>query len=241
MQAGKRIALISDAGTPAISDPGNRIVKRCRKENLKVTAIPGPCAAIAALCCSGLDTDHFQFCGFLPRKPSHLKEILIEFLNYNGTTICYESPRRIISVLKQIDQLAPSRSLVIARELTKQFEEVQSGTAGQLLNHWATTPVKGEIVLLISGKDKADECFGSETMSPEDYVKVLESSYGLTRNEAIKLAAKTFGLKKQDLYQNVFQQKTILIAKICLYRLSIKPQLQVFYFRRENETVRKTC
>lgn len=205
LKEGKQIALISDAGTPAISDPGSRIVKRCREEDLKVTAIPGPCAAIAALCCSGLDTDLFQFCGFLPKKSSQLKETLIEILNYDGTTICYESPRRILSVLKQIDPLAPNRSLVIARELTKQFEEVKSGTAAELLDYWAKSPLKGEIVLLISGKDKTDPGVGSNAVSPEDYVKVLESSYGLSRNEAIKLAAKTYGLKKRDLYTTFFK------------------------------------
>jgi 16S rRNA (cytidine1402-2'-O)-methyltransferase len=205
LRKGKEIALISDAGTPSISDPGSRIVKRCRKENLNVTAIPGASAAIVSLSCSGLDTDLFQFCGFLPRKSSQLKEILIDILNYKGTSICYESPRRLISVLKQLNQLAPNRKIVIARELTKQFEEFREGTSQQLLNYFKNS-IRGEIVLLISGKDKA-ESLELNALSPQEYVKALEDSYLLSRNEAIKLAAKTYGLKKRDLYSHFHKKK----------------------------------
>lgn len=200
LRAGKAIALISDAGTPGISDPGSRIVKKCREENLNVTAIPGPCAAIAALSCSGLDTDLFQFYGFLPRKANQLKTTLIEILQYPGTSICYESPNRILDVLEQIKQLAPNRKISVARELTKHFEEIKLGTAEELLEFWRNHPLKGEIVLLIEGNKESPDNSSWSQLTPEEHVAELEKTYHLTRNEAIKMAAQARGIPKRELY-----------------------------------------
>ncbi len=152
LQSGKIIALISDAGTPGIADPGMRLVKKCREENLKVEGIPGPCAAIQAITCSGMSTERFQFWGFLPKTSGRLQSQLEEILTYSGTTICYETPHRLLKVLEVLKRLAPERKIGVARELTKKFEEVRTGTASELLVEWKTRSVKGEIVLLISGE-----------------------------------------------------------------------------------------
>jgi 16S rRNA (cytidine1402-2'-O)-methyltransferase len=149
LQAGKIVALISDAGTPGIADPGMRLVKRCRAENLKVEAIPGPCAAIAAITCSGMSTERFQFWGFLPKTSGRLQTQLEEILTYPGTTICYETPHRLLKVLEVLNRIAPERKITVTRELTKKFEEVLSGTPSELLLAWKERAVKGEIILLI--------------------------------------------------------------------------------------------
>jgi 16S rRNA (cytidine1402-2'-O)-methyltransferase len=198
----RKIALITDAGTPGISDPGSRLVKRCRKEGLRVTAIPGACAAIAALCCSGLDTNQFQFYGFLPRTKGKLKDVLIEILRYRGTSVCYESPKRLISLLTLINEIDPERGLVVLRELTKVFEEISSGTAAELLRSWKSRQVKGEIVLLISRSEDFKQ-LEWQKLTPEEHVKALEETYHISRNEAIKLAAKTRGIPKRSLYSSI--------------------------------------
>ncbi|NGX54620.1 MAG: Ribosomal RNA small subunit methyltransferase I [Chlamydiae bacterium] len=149
LKSGITIGLLSDAGTPGISDPGGRLVKKCRELALEVCAIPGPCSPIVALVASGLDTTRFQFVGFLPRKKGKLTKILEESLAYPGTTICFESPHRILKSLKVLGDLAPDRKVVVARELTKKFEEYAQGTATELLEKWKTSPPKGEIILMI--------------------------------------------------------------------------------------------
>jgi 16S rRNA (cytidine1402-2'-O)-methyltransferase len=150
IQAGKNVALITDAGTPGIADPGMRLVKRCREENLRVEAIPGPCAAILAITCSGMSTERFQFVGFLPRTSGRLQRELEEILQYPGTTICYETPHRLLKVLELLKKIAPDQKIGVARELTKKFEEYRVGTPEELLQLWKNKSVKGEIVLIIS-------------------------------------------------------------------------------------------
>jgi 16S rRNA (cytidine1402-2'-O)-methyltransferase len=203
LKAGKIISLISDAGTPGISDPGTRLVQRCVKEEIPVQAIPGPCAAIAALSSSGLDTDVFQFIGFLPKKKQELRSALQEIGPYKGTTICYESPNRLKEVLETILELFPQKEIVIARELTKKFEEIVRGTAAELLD-WADKEIKGEIVLLISGQ-KDIPLPDWQNLSPEDHVRFLEETYKLSKNEAIKMAATLRGVPKRDIYNRLHQ------------------------------------
>ncbi|NGX60560.1 MAG: Ribosomal RNA small subunit methyltransferase I [Chlamydiae bacterium] len=150
LRDGKTIGLVSDAGTPGISDPGTRLVTACRREGIPVCPIPGPCAAIAALSASGLPTDRFQFFGFLPRKKGKLTRLFEEILAYPGTTICYESPYRLKASLQVLATLDPKTPCVVARELTKKFEEFVAGTAEELATKYAEKHPKGEIVLLIS-------------------------------------------------------------------------------------------
>lgn len=199
--SGLKIALISDAGTPGISDPGTRLVQKCIENNIDVVSIPGACAAIAAVACSGLDTDRFQFLGFLPRKTGEIRHILQEILSYPGTTICYEAPNRLVAVLEKLHELSPNKEVVIARELTKKFEEIVRGPAAQLAAQWQEQPPKGEIVLLIAGEKKKDLSW--ESLSPEEHVKMLEETYAMTRNEAIKMAAQMRGVSKRDIYNKI--------------------------------------
>jgi len=203
LQQGKQIALISDAGTPGISDPGALLVQRCAQENIPVTSIPGPCAAITALTISGLNTDLFQFFGFLPKKSKELKSTLSSLLSYSGTTICYESPFRLLEVLKTFSELSENRPLVVCRELTKKFEEIKRGTAKELFDYFETHPLKGEIVLLISGEQKQE--IDWEHLTPQEHVAHLEKTYHVTRNEAIKMAATMRGTPKRSLY-NLFHK-----------------------------------
>ena len=206
LKQGLSICLISDAGTPGISDPGEKLIQACLKNDIQVIAIPGACAAITALCCSGLNTERFQFLGFLPRKAGELKRALQELLAYPGTTICYESPNRLIDVLEQLQELAPDRALVVARELTKKFEEIKRGKALDLITYWKEATLKGEIVLMISA---ATESITQdwETLTPQEHVQHIQETYGVTRQEAILNAAKIRGVSKRDVYNAVHQNK----------------------------------
>lgn len=199
LKMGKNVALISDAGTPGISDPGADLVKLCIEHKILFTSIPGPCAAIQALSCSGFTTDHFHFRGFLPRKENELKKELQQILNYLGTTICYESPNRLLDVLAQIHTIAPTRQLVVARELTKKFEEIIRGTAEELLIHWKEQAVRGEVILLFSGSNQNKQAEW-ENMSPEEHVAFLQTTYSISRQEAIKIAAEQRGVPKREIY-----------------------------------------
>lgn len=209
LQQGYTIGLISDAGTPGISDPGTQLIQTCVEEGIQVTAIPGPCAAVAALSCSGLDTQRFQFWGFLPRKQGELERALKEILAYAGTTICYETANRLMSVFEVFHKLAPQRQLVVARELTKKFEEVQRGVAEALISHWQLSPLKGEIVLMVAGASEAPSEDWSE-LSPQEHVHLIQTTYNLTKQEAIQTVAKIRGVSKRDIYNVVHKDKEAL-------------------------------
>lgn len=145
LKRGLHIGLLSDAGTPTISDPGERLVAACHEAGLPVSPLPGPCAAITALSASGLPCARFQFLGFLTKKKEKRKKVLAEALAYPGTTIFYESPHRIVSTLEMLAELDPTRTVVIARELTKKFETIVRGTPEEL----AALTLKGEIVVML--------------------------------------------------------------------------------------------
>ncbi len=155
LQKGENIALISDAGTPLISDPGFRLVQKMRAADIPVSPIPGPSSIITALCASGLPTDHFRFAGFLPRSGKSRKAELAVIVASSETTILLESPRRLLDTLNDLATLVNSeRPLCVARELTKLHEEFVNGTAEHLLAHFSGTAPRGEIVLMIGGKNK---------------------------------------------------------------------------------------
>lgn len=202
LKHGKQIALISDAGTPGISDPGAEIVKLCIDHDIAVTAIPGPCAAIQGLICSGLATDRFQFLGFLPRKEGELKSALQQIMTYKGTTICYESPNRLLNTLQTLSNIDPQRGIVVARELTKKFEEIRRGSVIDILNYWRSNPIKGEIVLLISpSSEKEDKEW--EHLSPQEHVEFIQKTYSISKQEAIKVAAQLRRVPKRQIYRDV--------------------------------------
>lgn len=150
---GQRIALVSDAGSPGISDPGFRAVRACVEQGLAVEAIPGPCALVAALSASGLPTHEFHFVGFLPVKSGACERKLRELEAVSGTLVFYESPHRLLRTLERIAVVYPERRVVVAREITKKFEEFRRGTAGELQTHFEHHPPRGEIVLLVAGKE----------------------------------------------------------------------------------------
>lgn len=146
-------ALVSDAGTPGISDPGFRLVRACRQEGIEVIAIPGPSAAITALSASGLPTDKFLFVGFFPKTEHKVLELVTESQTTESTLIAYESPQRIIKTLEYIEKGFPSCKTVIARELTKLHEEYLTGTPTEVIAQLKNKPsIKGEVTLLISCK-----------------------------------------------------------------------------------------
>jgi 16S rRNA (cytidine1402-2'-O)-methyltransferase len=150
LRRGEKIALVTDAGTPGISDPGTRVVKSALAAGLRVEAVPGPCALVAALSASGLDTGEFHFLGFLPHKSGQRRRQLEAARNIPGTLILYESPHRIGKLLTELVDLYPDRKVVLGRELTKKFEEFRVGSPSELFEEMAKRPAKGEFVVLIA-------------------------------------------------------------------------------------------
>ena len=152
LAAGEKVALISDAGTPGLSDPGARLIRECIKRGLPYTIIPGPSSILTALVGSGFSMEGFFFGGFLPVKSGRRERQLRAAAEREETSIFFESPHRLTKTLKACTEIMPDRQLCVARELTKKFEEFWRGTASELLTHYTAHPPKGEIVLLISGR-----------------------------------------------------------------------------------------
>ncbi len=153
LRRGERVALVTDAGTPGISDPGQRVVAAAVADGLRVEAVPGPCALVAALTASGLPTDEFHFAGFLPHKPGPRRRELTRLTVLPGTLVLYESPFRITRLLEELAVLIPDRTVVLARELTKRFEEHLRGRPQELLAEAGRRNLKGEFVVMISPAD----------------------------------------------------------------------------------------
>jgi 16S rRNA (cytidine1402-2'-O)-methyltransferase len=152
LAGGENVALITDAGMPALSDPGARLIRRCVERELPFTIVPGPSAITTALVGSGLASDQFCYRGFLPVKSGQRARELIAAAERADTTIFFESPYRLTKTLAACVELIPERRLCVARELTKKFEEFQRGTASELLAHYEARPPKGEITLLVEGR-----------------------------------------------------------------------------------------
>jgi len=152
LAAGEGVALITDAGTPGLSDPGARLIRECIKRNLPFTIIPGPSSILAALIGSGFSTERFYFGGFLPVKRGQRERELRAAVDRQETTVFFESPYRLINTLAACIDIMPDRRLCVARELTKKFEEFRRGSASELLAHYETHSPKGEIVLVVSGR-----------------------------------------------------------------------------------------
>jgi 16S rRNA (cytidine1402-2'-O)-methyltransferase len=198
LKAGKTLALISDAGTPLISDPGQELVAKCRAEELPVSALPGACAVTNALVLSALPASPFQFLGFLPKKQKELQTTLAQALMYNGTTVAYESPHRIEETLSLLLLLSKARTLCIARELTKLHEECLWGNAEELLAHFKKKPPRGEMVLLLSPPPQQ---IAYEDLSLKELVDMLQQDLQLSKGEAIKMAAHMHSLPKKEVYK----------------------------------------
>jgi len=149
LRRGETVALVTDAGSPGISDPGQRVVSAAHAAGLRVEAVPGPCALVAALTASGLPADEFHFVGFLPHKSGQRRRQLERLRTVPGTLVFYESPYRIVKLLEELTDLYPTRKTLLARELTKKFEEFRAGLAGQLLEEMRARSVRGEFVVLV--------------------------------------------------------------------------------------------
>lgn len=206
MQQGKNIAIITDAGTPGISDPGEEIVRQCYEVGIEVTSLPGAAACIAALTMSGQKTRRFCFEAFLPNDKKEKAQILEELKNETRTIIIYEAPHRLRKTLKEIYEVLGNRNITLCRELTKKFEEADKTTIEAAIEKYSEKEIKGEFVLVIEGKSWeaiADEKQKQwEMMSIEEHVEYYINQ-GNDKKSAMKLAAKDRGVSKRDIYNQL--------------------------------------
>ena len=203
LKEGYNIALITDAGTPAISDPGEVLVKMCQEEGITVTSLPGPAALIVALTLSGLSTRRFCFEGFLPPEKKDRKRILSELSNESRTIILYEAPHHLKGTLNELYEALGDRKITLCRELTKKFESVMPTTLAGAVSYYDENEPRGEYVLVIEGKsfkEQDEELRQSfSDMSVEEHMKIYEDK-GIDRKEAMKQVAKDRGVSKRDIY-----------------------------------------
>lgn len=202
--AGENIALITDAGTPAISDPGEVLVQKCQEAGVVVTSLPGPAACITALTLSGLSTRRFCFEGFLPPDKKLRKDILEELKQESRTIILYEAPHHLKETLKLLQETLGNRRITICRELTKKFETIFPTTLKDANQYYETEEPRGEYVLVLEGKSleekEKEEQEKFQAIPIEVAVKEYEDK-GLDRKEAMKAVAKERGISKRDVYQ----------------------------------------
>jgi 16S rRNA (cytidine1402-2'-O)-methyltransferase len=203
LAAGRNIALVSDAGTPLIADPGYRLVAEARAQGITVCPIPGPSAVLAALSASGLPTDAFYFGGFLPAKKTQRRKTLEELKDYPATLVFYEAPHRILEALEDVAEVLGARQITLARELTKIHEEFLVGEPSELRDALAKRPsIKGEITLMI-GKAKAPD--PDATPIEAAFERLIEA--GVPRMEAMKTLARERGLSKREVYQKLNERQ----------------------------------
>lgn len=197
LKNGKNIALVSDAGTPVISDPGEEVVTLAIEEEIEVVPVPGACALITALIASGIDAKEFTFLGFLPLNKKTREKKLSQIREAKNTTILYEAPHKLSSTLKDLSKVLGNRKVVLARELTKIHEEFISGSIDELLER--VTEPRGEFVIIIEKGEEIDKN-EFEEMTLEEHYKYYES-LGLSKKDAIKQVAKDRGVKKNEVYK----------------------------------------
>lgn len=200
---GQNIALITDAGTPAISDPGEVLVRMCLESGVSVTSLPGPAACITALTLSGLSTRRFCFEGFLPADKKEKRLVLDELMNESRTMILYEAPHHLVRTLEELYEVLGQRRITLCRELTKKFETVFPTTLAEALEYYKTEEPKGEYVLVIEGKSFAEkrqeEIAGWENMTIEEHMAYYEQQ-GMDQKAAMKQVAKDRGVGKREIY-----------------------------------------
>lgn len=189
------VALVSDAGTPLISDPGYKLVREARARGIMVTSVPGPSALVVALSMAGLPTDRFLFGGFLPSKDKARRDVMEELARVPATLVFYETGPRLVASLEALSAVLPGREVAVARELTKLHEECRSGTADDLLEHYASHPPRGEIVLLV-GPPLAQEAPADDVIEAELRAALAEMSM----SQAAGKVAKAHGLDRKALY-----------------------------------------
>ena len=206
LQEGKSIALITDAGTPGISDPGEELVKMCYEAGIEVTSLPGAAACITALTLSGLSTRRFAFEAFLPTDKKEKQAVLKELENETRTIILYEAPHRLVRTLQELLDSLGNRRITICRELTKKHETAFQTTLKEAVSYYEINEPKGECVLVLEGKSgeeiKAEEIAGWEEMSIEEHMDYYLNQ-GITKKDAMKMVAKDRGIGKRDVYRQL--------------------------------------
>lgn len=204
MREGINVALITDAGTPGISDPGEELVKQCYEAGIELTSLPGPAACITALTMSGMATRRFSFEAFLPQDKKEKLRILEELKNETRTIILYEAPHRLVRTLGDLLEVLGERRISVCRELTKKYETVFRTTFSEALAFYGTQEPKGECVIVIEGRSaeeiREEKERSWDSMSIEEHMEYYQSQ-GTERKDAMKLVAKDRGLTKRDVYQ----------------------------------------
>ena len=204
LRQGKNIALITDAGTPGISDPGEDLVRIALEEGMSVTSLPGAAACITALTMSGQQTRRFAFEAFLPREKKERAKVLKELKDETRTIILYEAPHHLIATLTQLREALGNRSISLCRELTKKYEDVQKTTLDDVLLYYKDNEPRGEYVLVVEGKDRreleAEAQRAWEQMTIDEHMAIYEAQ-DIPRKEAMKLVAKDRGISKREVYQ----------------------------------------
>ena len=207
---GQNIALITDAGTPGISDPGEELVKMCYESGIPVTSLPGAAACITALTISGLSTRRFAFEAFLPSDKKEREQILKEMETETRTMIVYEAPHRLVKTMKLFLERLGNRKITVCRELTKRHETALAVTLEEAVAHYEANPPKGECVLVIEGKSREEareeERKQWEEMTIEDHMEVY-TKQGMDKKSAMKAVAKDRGVSKRDIYQYLESRK----------------------------------
>ena len=204
LKQGENIAVISDAGTPGISDPGEVIAKEAINNGIEVIPIPGACAAINALIASGLDTTEFTFFGFLPLNKKLRKEKLDEIKNETKTCIIYEAPHKLKNTLQDLKDILENRKVVLAREITKIHEEFIRGNIDDIISK--SENLKGEMIILVEGAKKQEEQCSLNNLSLEEHYEYYQKQ-GLDKKEIIKNIAKDRGVNKNEIYMNFVNKK----------------------------------
>ena len=206
MQNGFDVAIITDAGTPAISDPGEVLVQKCHESGISVTSLPGACACITALTLSGLSTRRFAFEAFLPSDKKERKDVLSELINETRTIIIYEAPHHLLNTLKELFEALGNRKITLCKELTKKFENINKTTLESAITYYTENDPKGEFVLVIEGKSrdeiKKEKQASFEEMSIEEHMN-LYLNQGIDKKEAMKLVAKDRGVSKRYIYNSL--------------------------------------
>lgn len=204
MRSGQNVALITDAGTPAISDPGEDLVRLCYEAGIEVTSLPGACACVTALTLSGLPTRRFCFEAFLPADKKERNQVLEELQRESRTMIVYEAPHRLLKTLKELYAVLGNRRLTVVRELTKKHETAFVTDFEQAIAHYEAEEARGECVLVIEGRSfeeiREEKQKAWEEMSIEEHMEVYLSQ-GMNKKEAMKQVAKDRGVGKREIYQ----------------------------------------
>jgi 16S rRNA (cytidine1402-2'-O)-methyltransferase len=209
MEAGATVALVSDAGTPVISDPGHRLVTLCVEHQITVVPIPGPSSALAALAASGLSAERVLYAGFLPARQGERRRALAELTNNANTLVLFEAPHRIAKMLADAADILGPRRAVLARELTKLHEEFLRGTLIELAKRIRETPVKGEITLVIGPPDQQDSAAVPAGITLRERVEQLIRDANLDRKAALKQAAREFGIPRREAYKQLLLEGDI--------------------------------